>query len=55
MDSGDDRSSTAGVGPDWALIPGPASALFDSDERDVFVPIAIGAAFGFGIVNVQAA
>src|SRR2546421_8044445 len=27
MDSGDDRSSTAGVGPDWALIPGPASAL----------------------------
>jgi hypothetical protein len=30
MDSGDDRSSTAGVGPDWALIPGPASALFDT-------------------------
>jgi len=29
MDSGDDRSSTAGVGPDWALIPGPASALLD--------------------------
>jgi hypothetical protein len=29
MDSGDDRSSTAGVGPDWPLIPGPASALFD--------------------------
>jgi len=31
MDSGDDRSSTAGVGPDWALIPGSASALFDMD------------------------
>ena len=30
MDSGDDRSSTAGVGPDWALIPGSASALFDT-------------------------
>jgi hypothetical protein len=32
MDSGDDRSSTAGVGPDWALIPGSASALFDRCE-----------------------
>jgi hypothetical protein len=30
MDSGDDRSSTAGVGPDWPLIPGPTSALFDN-------------------------
>jgi hypothetical protein len=29
MDSGDDRSSTAGVGLDWTLIPGPASALID--------------------------
>jgi hypothetical protein len=29
VDSGDDRSSTAGVGPNWALIPGPASALID--------------------------
>jgi hypothetical protein len=30
MDSGDDRSSTAGMGPDWTLIPGPASTLIDS-------------------------
>jgi hypothetical protein len=30
MDSGDDRSSTAGVGSDWTLISGPASALIDS-------------------------
>ncbi len=30
MDSGDDRSSTAGVGLDWTLIPGPASALIDT-------------------------
>src|SRR5712691_10559543 len=29
MDSGDDRYSTAGVGLDWTLIPGPASALID--------------------------
>ena len=29
MDSGDDRSSTAGVGSDWTLIPGPVSALID--------------------------
>ena len=29
MDSGDDRSSTAGVGSDWTLIPGPACALID--------------------------
>ena len=32
MDSGDDRSSTAGVGPDWPLIPGPTSALFDKGD-----------------------
>ena len=30
MDSWDDRSSTAGVGSHWTLIPGPASALIDS-------------------------
>ena len=35
MDSGDDRSSTAGVGPNWALIPGPASALFDRPDGSV--------------------
>ena len=29
MDSGDDRSSTAGMGPYSTLIPGPASALID--------------------------
>ena len=29
MDSGDDRYSTAGVGLDWTLIPGPTSALID--------------------------
>jgi hypothetical protein len=33
MDSGDDRSSTPGVGPDWPLIPGPTSALFDIDAQ----------------------
>ena len=32
MDSGDDRSSTAGVGSHWTLIPGPASALIDSQK-----------------------
>jgi hypothetical protein len=30
VDSGDDRSTTAQVGSDCALIPGPASALIDS-------------------------
>ena len=30
MDSGDDRYSTASVGLDWTLIPGPASALIDT-------------------------
>ena len=30
MDSGDDRYSTVGVGLDWTLIPGPVSALIDS-------------------------
>jgi len=47
MDSGDGRSSTAGVGSDWTLIPDPASALIDTlagqlgdvwliiDEQDV--------------------
>ena len=29
MDSGDDRYSTSGVGPNCTLIPGPASALID--------------------------
>jgi hypothetical protein len=33
MDSGDDRSSTADVGSDWTLIPGPASALIDKIAR----------------------
>jgi len=33
MDSGDDRYSTAGVGPDWTLIPGPTSALIDTSHR----------------------
>ena len=30
MGSGDDRYSTAGLGLDWTLIPGPASALIDT-------------------------
>jgi hypothetical protein len=30
MDSGDDRYSTSGAGPNCMLIPGPASALIDS-------------------------
>jgi hypothetical protein len=30
MDSGDDRYSTVGMGSDWTLIPGPASALIDT-------------------------
>ena len=34
VDSGDDRFSTIGVGRDWALIPGPASALIDSQNVD---------------------
>ena len=29
VDSGDDRYSTAGMGLDWTLIPGRASALID--------------------------
>jgi hypothetical protein len=29
MDSGDDRYSTAGVGRDWTLIPGPDCVLID--------------------------
>ena len=33
MDSGDDRYSTVGVGRDWPLIPGRASALIDTDSR----------------------
>ena len=33
MDSGDDRYSTASVGRDWALIPGPASALIDNQVK----------------------
>ena len=33
MDSGDDRYSTAGVGLDWTLIPGPTSALIDTIWR----------------------
>ena len=35
MDSRDDRYSTAGVGLDWTLIPGPASALIDSGGGNV--------------------
>ena len=31
MDSGDDRYSTVGVGLDWTLIPGPVSALIDTE------------------------
>ena len=35
MDSGDDRYSTVGVGLDWTLIPGPVSALIDTDALSV--------------------
>ena len=35
MDSADDRSSTAGVGSDCTLIPGPASALIDRWAKDI--------------------
>jgi hypothetical protein len=40
MDSGDDRFSTAGMGPYSALIPGPASALIDTQSQQ---PIQFGA------------
>jgi hypothetical protein len=32
VDSGDDRYSTASVGRDWTLIPGPGSALIDNER-----------------------
>jgi hypothetical protein len=35
VDSGDDRSSTIGVGRHWALILGRASALIDTEPTGV--------------------
>ena len=50
VDSGDDRCSTASVGRDWTLIPGPGSALIDNRREASSVGVDVmefeGIAFG---------